>query len=81
MDSERCAAEGGLWLVSAAPSGCEEFVTVETGRIVAHIADTQLHLETGDSLYFVADVPHRFTNPSDEECRYYLIIDSHGVRA
>ncbi|MBF8376578.1 helix-turn-helix transcriptional regulator [Alicyclobacillus mali] len=60
--------------------GVEEFVTVETGRIIAHIGDTQLELDTGDSLYFAADVPHRFSNPTDEACRYYLIIDSHGLR-
>jgi quercetin dioxygenase-like cupin family protein len=35
-------------------------------------------LEEGDALYFEADVPHRFDNAGEEECSYYLVIDSKG---
>ena len=37
--------------------------------------------EEGDSLYFAADVPHRFDNAGEGECSYYLVIDSRGAQA
>ena len=35
-------------------------------------------LEERDALYFEADVAHRFDNVGEEECSYYVDIDSKG---
>jgi quercetin dioxygenase-like cupin family protein len=34
-------------------------------------------LKEGDSFYFEGDIEHRFINEREEECHYYLVIDSH----
>jgi transcriptional regulator with XRE-family HTH domain len=58
--------------------GVEEYVVVERGRLRAILGGEEYLLEEGDALYFEADVPHRFDNAGDEECSYYLVIDSKG---
>ncbi|MCL6627886.1 cupin domain-containing protein [Alicyclobacillus shizuokensis] len=37
----------------------------------------EIDLNTGDSLFFHANVPHRFLNLGDTECKYFLVIDSY----
>lgn len=56
--------------------GVEEYVSVEKGRLKARIGAEELLLEEGDSIFFEADVTHRFENVGEGECRYYLVIDS-----
>ncbi|BDH60401.1 MerR family transcriptional regulator [Lysinibacillus sp. PLM2] len=59
-------------------NGVKEYIYVAEGRIkieLGHLPESY-DLEAGDSIYFEADVTHRFINPSHQECRYYLIIDS-----
>lgn len=56
--------------------GVEEYVVVERGRLRAVLGGEEHVLETGDAVYFEADVPHRFDNAGEGECGYYLVIDS-----
>lgn len=56
--------------------GVEEHVVVERGRLRAVLGGEEHVLETGDAVYFQADVPHRFDNAGEGECGYYLVIDS-----
>ncbi len=56
--------------------GVTEYVVVERGRLRALLGGEEYLLEEGDSLYFEADVPHRFDNVGEGESTYYLIIDS-----
>lgn len=56
--------------------GVEEHVVVERGRLRAVLGGEEHVLETGDAVYFEADVPHRFDNTGEGECGYYLVIDS-----
>jgi transcriptional regulator with XRE-family HTH domain len=58
--------------------GVEEYVVVESGRLMAVLGVEDYLLEEGDALYFEADVPHRFDNAGEGECSYYLVIDSRG---
>jgi transcriptional regulator with XRE-family HTH domain len=58
--------------------GVEEYVVVERGRLRAILGGEEYLLEEGDTLYFEADVPHRFDNAGEGECSYYLVIDSKG---
>ena len=59
--------------------GVEEYVAVEKGRLRAVLAGEGYLLEEGDSLYFEADVAHRFDNAGEGPCSYYLVIVSKGT--
>ena len=56
--------------------GVSEYVVVEMGRLRVLLGSDEYFLERGDALYFEADVTHRFDNAGEEECSYYLVIDS-----
>ena len=56
--------------------GVEEQLVVERGTLRATLAGEEYLLEEGDSIYFEADVPHRFDNAGKGECSYYLVISS-----
>jgi transcriptional regulator with XRE-family HTH domain len=58
--------------------GVEEYVVVERGRLRAVLGEEEHLLESGDAIYFEADVPHRFDNAGETECSYYLVIDPRG---
>lgn len=58
--------------------GVEEYVSVEKGELRAKVGGEEILLEEGDSMFFEADVPHRFENIGEGECHYYLVIDSRG---
>lgn len=53
-------------------SGSHEFVAVEEGSLRVRVGDTAVDLDAGDSLYFAADVPHRYSNPGEMPCSYYV---------
>lgn len=59
--------------------GVEEYIVVERGRLRAVLGGEEYVLEKGDSVYFEADVAHRFDNAGEGECSYYLVISSHTV--
>ncbi|GEN34918.1 MULTISPECIES: helix-turn-helix domain-containing protein [Aneurinibacillus] len=63
--------------------GVKEYITVANGalRVILGKDLTEYDLQEGDSLYFEADVEHQFINTGTEECRYYLIIDSHDAKS
>ncbi|HKH78219.1 MAG TPA: cupin domain-containing protein [Rubrobacteraceae bacterium] len=43
------------------------------------LASEEYLLQEGDSLYFEADVAHRFDNAGEGPCSYYLVIVSKGA--
>jgi transcriptional regulator with XRE-family HTH domain len=59
--------------------GVEEYIVVEKGRLRAVLAGEEYLLEEGDSLYYEADVTHRFDNGGEGLCSYYLVIVSKGT--
>jgi transcriptional regulator with XRE-family HTH domain len=59
--------------------GVEEQLVVERGTLRATLAGEEYLLEEGDSIYFEADVPHRFDNAGKGECSYYLVISSRHI--
>ncbi len=67
-------------LLPAHKPGAKEFLAVAKGRLHAIVGSRTIELETGDSLYFEAHVPHQFTNPGGEDCEYYLVIDSREAK-
>ena len=56
--------------------GVEEHIAVETGHLKATLGGEEYFLEEGDAIYFEANMPHRFDNPGDTECTYFLVISS-----
>ena len=53
-------------------SGSHEYVAVESGQLRLTVGETAITLEAGDSVYFAADIPHGYANPSDAPCSYYV---------
>lgn len=56
--------------------GVKEHIVVAHGKLRVVLGDDMYELGTGDSIYFEANVEHRFVNISGEECHYYLVIAS-----
>lgn len=59
------------WFPAYAP-GSHEFVTIVRGTLRLDLDDRQIDLKRGDSIYFAADVRHRYTNPTTSQCDYYV---------
>ena len=59
--------------------GVQEYIVIERGELRAILGGEEYLLEEGDSIYFEADVGHRFDNAGEGECSYYLVIDSGGA--
>lgn len=72
------------WIRTTLPPGCDagefpayapgshEFVAVESGTLRLTVADRTVDLDAGDSVYFAAEVPHAYANPSDAPCTYHV---------
>jgi transcriptional regulator with XRE-family HTH domain len=72
------------WIRSTLPPGCDagefpayspnshEYVAVESGQLRVTIGGEAFDLEAGDSIYFAADVPHRYANTGADPCTYYV---------
>jgi quercetin dioxygenase-like cupin family protein/DNA-binding XRE family transcriptional regulator len=54
--------------------GTHEHLVVTSGRLVVSTGTDATTLETGDSLFFRADVPHRYENPGDVETTAHLVM-------
>lgn len=52
--------------------GSHEFVLVESGALTMTIGDETLELRPRDSVYFAADVTHRYRNATRKPCSYYV---------
>lgn len=53
-------------------AGSHEYVIVESGALRLGIGDMVIDLDAGDSVYFAADAPHRYSNPATGPCTYYV---------
>jgi quercetin dioxygenase-like cupin family protein len=49
-----------------------EYVVVESGQLQLSVGHLRLALDTGDSVYFAADVVHGYANATTEPCTYYV---------
>lgn len=55
---------------------CEESVMVIEGQAIAEIDGVQHLLETNDTTWIPANVPHRFINPTDKPMRIFWVYAS-----
>ncbi|MBF6101547.1 helix-turn-helix transcriptional regulator [Nocardia cyriacigeorgica] len=72
------------WMEITLPAGCDagefpayapnshEFVYVAEGTLTVDVGEESRQVGAGDTLYFEADVPHRFSNPTTSRCRYFI---------
>lgn len=61
--------------------GVKEYISVAKGKLRVVLGTRSYDLAEGDSIYYEADVEHRFINIGEEECHYYLVIDSNHERS
>lgn len=54
--------------------GTREILVVLSGLLKVTVGESVFELEPGDSLAFVADQPHVYENPANNEARYHNII-------
>ena len=68
--------------IPAHKSGVQEYIFVGSGRLRIELGNPVFkdELGEGDSFFFEADTEHRFIDVGDEECRYFLVIDSTQVK-
>jgi transcriptional regulator with XRE-family HTH domain len=82
-------SKGVEFILNIIPKGCSsgvfpahkasvrEYIYIDKGSLRVQLGDVKsFTLEEGDSIYFEADVKHQFDNIGDEDCRYFLVIDS-----
>ncbi|TIS96716.1 MAG: cupin domain-containing protein [Mesorhizobium sp.] len=55
---------------------CEESVMVIEGQAIAEIDGIRHHLDTNDTTWIPANVPHRFINPTDKPMRIFWVYAS-----
>ena len=60
--------------------GVDEHLYLASGRLRVQLGDESYDLETGDSLYYQADVAHEFENRGAEDALFYIVIDSSGLQ-
>jgi len=60
--------------------GTYEHIVVTSGRMIIATDTDTTTLETGDALFFRADVSHRYENPDDTEMTAHLVMQ-YGSRA
>jgi mannose-6-phosphate isomerase-like protein (cupin superfamily) len=65
---------------SAHRRGTDEYIYVLRGTLEAHLGQQVQRLEAGDAIYFQATQPHEFRSLGDEDCQYFLVIDSTPFR-
>ncbi|MCX7998776.1 MAG: XRE family transcriptional regulator, partial [Leptospiraceae bacterium] len=58
---------GGIEVAEPHQTGTTENIVVVSGKLRIRIEDKVYELEPKDSIYFRADVPHEYSNPSEQE--------------
>lgn len=56
------------------PPGTAENIVIAEGELEIEVAGQKTLLKEGDSIYFVADVPHVYKNDSGKDCRAFLVM-------
>jgi len=66
---------GGHEVADPHKTGTTENIVVVTGKLRLRVGEKVVELEPKDSVYFRADVPHEYSNPSDSDTLMYLVMD------
>ncbi len=65
---------GGTLEAKAHLLGTEEYITVFSGSVAVSVQDKVYNLHTGDSIRFLADVAHSYTNIGQEDVSLSMIL-------
>lgn len=66
---------GGIEIAEAHQNGTTENIVVVQGVLRLRIGEKVVELQQRDSVFFRADVPHEYSNPSDTEAIMYLVMN------
>jgi transcriptional regulator with XRE-family HTH domain len=61
--------------------GVEETLVVAAGRLQLRLGEQAYQLDTGDSVFYRAHIPHQFDNPSDTETAVFFIVVNNAGEA
>lgn len=67
-------APGGSLAAEPHLSGTEEYITVFSGQVEIRAAEQTFALCPGDSIRFLADVPHAYRNTGAEEAQLSMLL-------
>ena len=65
---------GGHEVAEPHPPGTTENIVVVSGKLRLRVGEEVQELSPKDAIYFNADVPHEYSNPTDEEALMYLVM-------
>lgn len=65
---------GGIEVADPHQTGTTENIIVVTGKLRLRVLERVIELEPKDSVFFRADVPHEYSNPTDQETLMYLVM-------
>ena len=65
---------GGHEVAEPHPPGTTENIVVVSGKLRLRVGEEVQELFPKDAIYFNADVPHEYSNPTDEEALMYLVM-------
>jgi transcriptional regulator with XRE-family HTH domain len=65
---------GGHEVADAHQSGTTENIVVVTGKLRLRVGSEVVELAAKDSVFFEADLPHEYSNPTDEDALMYLVM-------
>ena len=60
--------------------GVEEYLHVGRGALVVVVEGERFALAAGDTLFYLAHVPHEFHNDGPGEAEFTIVVDSSGAR-
>ncbi|MBM9577832.1 helix-turn-helix transcriptional regulator [Leptospira sp. 201903070] len=66
---------GGIEIAEPHQSGTTENIVVVSGKLRLRVGEKIVELEPKDSVFFRADIPHEYSNPTDQETLMYLVMD------
>ncbi|MDI7216613.1 XRE family transcriptional regulator [Leptospira santarosai] len=66
---------GGIEVAEPHSSGTTENIVVVSGKLRLRVGEKVVELEPKDSVFFRADIPHEYSNPTDQETLMYLVMD------
>lgn len=67
-------APRGVERAEAHPAGTTENLVVASGALGLRVDGESFQLQARDAVYFEADVPHEYHNPTDRETVLYLVM-------
>lgn len=66
---------GGIEVADPHRMGTTENIVIVSGKLRLRVKDRVIELNPKDSVFFRADVPHEYSNPTDQETLMYLVMN------